>query len=110
CCVEDNACGSCCSSRKCCILDRLMGRLGGNNGCGCCEEPSCCAEPSCGVAHGCGCGNGHSAPADEAAPAPAPAPVEAKDARIRQIPPRPMADPNAAVGRQRDVVRTSFIR
>jgi hypothetical protein len=45
----------------------------------------------------------------DAAPQPA-APVEAKDARIRQIPPRPMSDPNAAVGRQRDVVRTSFTR
>ena len=43
---------------------------------------------------------------DEAAPA---APAEA-GASVRPIPPRPMADPNASIGQQRNVVRTSFLR
>jgi hypothetical protein len=46
-----------------------------------------------------------SAPA--AAPAPAPAEVSEEAA---PMPPAPAADPNAAYGRSRDVVRTSFSR
>jgi hypothetical protein len=43
---------------------------------------------------------------DEAAPD---APAEA-GAAVRPVPPRPMSDPNAAIGQSRDVVRTSFLR
>ena len=43
------------------------------------------------------------------AAAPAPAPGEA-DEEAAPMPPAPMADPNAAIGRQRDVVRASFAR
>ncbi|WP_231930753.1 hypothetical protein [Botrimarina hoheduenensis] len=50
-----------------------------------------------------------SAPATMSAPASAPAPVEAAE-EAAPMPPAPMADPNAAVGRQRDVVRVSFAR
>jgi hypothetical protein len=37
------------------------------------------------------------------------APAEA-GASVKPIPPRPMADPNASIGQQRNVVRTSFLR
>jgi hypothetical protein len=91
------------------LLDNLCGMFRGgccNHGCGCCEascccESSCCCEPSCGCGcgDGCGCGNGDH---EEAAPA------ESDSARM--MPPLPMSDPNASIGRQRDVVRTSFTR
>jgi hypothetical protein len=29
---------------------------------------------------------------------------------LRPMPPRPMSDPNASIGRSREVVRTSFTR
>jgi hypothetical protein len=82
-----------------------------SNGCGCCCEPSCCCQPSC-CCNGCGggaCGcngydNGHNG--EDEAPA---APAEA-GASVKPLPPRPMADPNAKLGQQREVVRTSFLR
>lgn len=113
CCCEEASCGcedSCCSScgcggGGCCVLDRLSGLLGGHHGCGCCEA-SCCCEPSCGCASSsCGCEGGSddaAAPAEEAAPE--------ENASARMIPPLPMADPNASISRERDVVRTSFTR
>jgi hypothetical protein len=80
--------------------------------CGC---GSSCCEPSCGCDDGCCGGCADDCCGGSVAPAPvemdaAPVPVEAKDARFRPVPPRPMADPNAAIGRQRDVLRTSFTR
>jgi hypothetical protein len=36
--------------------------------------------------------------------------VEASDSAHSPIPPIPMADPNASVGRQRNLIRTSFAR
>jgi hypothetical protein len=91
-----------------------------SNGCGCCCEASCCCEQSC-CCDSCGCGCGDEGDhcgcnggedkhegEDEGDEAPA-APAEA-GASIRPVAPRPMADPNAAIGQQREVVRTSFLR
>jgi len=86
------------------LLDGLFGMFRGRGGCGCCE-PSCCCDSGCGCGDSCGCGgysNGHG---DDVPAAPAEA-----GAQYRPIPPRPMADPNASVGYQRNVVRTSFVR
>jgi hypothetical protein len=86
------------------LLGNLCGLFKHNHGCGCCEA-SCCAEPSCGCASSsCGCEGG----SDDAAPAEEAAPEE--NASARMIPPLPMADPNASISRERDVVRTSFTR
>jgi hypothetical protein len=85
-------------------------------GCGCCCEPSCCCEQSCccnncccdtcgGNACGCNGDNGKHEDGEEAPKAPAEA-----GASVKPIPPRPMADPNASIGQQRSVVRTSFLR
>jgi hypothetical protein len=75
-------------------------------GCGCCEQ-SCGCESGC--TSGCGCNGGgekhEGAKKDEAPKAPAEA-----GASVKPVPPRPMADPNASVGQQRNVVRTSFLR
>ena len=116
CCCEEASCGcedSCCSScgckKGCGLLDGLCGMFKCNRGCGCCEssccceEASCCCEASCGCSSNCGCNGG-----DDAAPAEEAAPEE--NASARMVPPLPMADPNASVGQQRDVVRTSFTR
>jgi hypothetical protein len=107
-----NGCGSGCCNDGCGFFDGLFG-LFDCGGCGCGNG---CCEPSCGCESGCcgnGCGNGtyhhHEGgvrESDESAPA---APAEA-GASIRPIPPRPMADPSAKVARQRNVVRTSFVR
>jgi hypothetical protein len=83
-------------------------------GCGCCDTcgSSCGCEgnSSCGCnsgSSGCGCnGGGDKAEKKDEAPK---APAEA-GASVKPIPPRPMADPNASVGQQRNVVRTSFLR
>jgi hypothetical protein len=78
-------------------------------GCGCCCEQSCCCQPSC-CCNGCGgcdsCDNGHENGGEDEAPA---APAEA-GASVKPLPPRPMSDPNAQIGQQREVVRTSFLR
>jgi hypothetical protein len=105
------------------LLDSLCGMFH-SHGCGCCSccEPCCgcnscgcgcdsCGSgcSSCGGSTGCGCnGGGEKAEkkSDEKAPA---APAEA-GASVRPVAPRPMADPNASVGQQRNVVRTSFLR
>ena len=100
------------------LFDRMLG-----SGCGCCCEPSCgccekscCCEQSCGCNNGCGCdscggsdccngGEKHDGDKGDAPKAPAEA-----GASVKPIPPRPMSDPNARVGQQRNVVRTSFRR
>jgi hypothetical protein len=94
------------------LLDSLCGMFRGCGSCGCgcgCCEPSCgcnsCGCDSCGSSTGCGC-NGEKAEKHDEAPK---APAEA-GASVKPIPPRPMADPNASVGQQRNVVRTSFLR
>ena len=51
---------------------------------------------------------GEAKKADKEEKAPA-APAEA-GASARPVAPRPMADPNASIGQQRNVVRTSFLR
>jgi hypothetical protein len=102
-----NGCGSGCCNDGCGFFDGLFG-LFDCGGCG-----NGCCEPSCGC-YGNGCCNGNGTyhhegsvhEADESAPA---APAEA-GASIRPIPPRPMADPSAKVARERNVVRTSFVR
>jgi hypothetical protein len=87
------------------------GHCGCGCGCGCCEQScgcnSCgsCGCDSCGSS-GCGC-NGEKA--DKGDKHEDKAPAEA-GASVKPIPPRPMADPNASVGQQRNVVRTSFLR
>jgi hypothetical protein len=109
-----NGCGSGCCNDGCGFLDGLFG-LFDCGGCGCgngCCEASCAFDGGC-CGNGC-CGNGNGTyhheggvqETDESAPA---APAEA-GASIRPIPPRPMADPSAKVARQRNVVRTSFVR
>jgi hypothetical protein len=78
-------------------------------GCGCCEQSCGCNSCGCdsGCTSGCGCnGGGEKSEKKESAPK---APAEA-GASVKPIPPRPMADPNASVGQQRNVVRTSFLR
>jgi hypothetical protein len=111
CCGCENGCGSGCCNDGCGFFDGLFG-LFDCGGCGCgngCCEPSCCCESGC-VGNGCSNGTYHHEggvqQSDESAPA---APAEA-GASIRPIPPRPMADPSAKVARQRNVVRTSFVR
>ena len=88
---ENSCCNSCCSGGGCCILDKLCGCF---HGCGCGESHSSC-----------GCNGGASEKKDEAPKAPAEA-----GASVKPVAPRPMADPNASVGQQRNVVRTSFLR
>ena len=89
----DDGCG-----HRCCLFNLFHK----HNDC-CCEE-TCGCEASCGCASSsCGCDGGDSsAPAEEAAPE--------ESASARMVPPLPMADPNASVGQQRNVVRTSFTR
>jgi hypothetical protein len=83
-----------------------MFRCGG--GCGCCNSCGCCDSCGDSCGGGCGCGGDNGGEKhEEAAPA---APAEAGASMIRPIPPRPMSDPNASVGHQRNVVRTSFVR
>jgi len=84
-------------------------------GCGCgCGCGDSCGGSSCGCDSGsssCGCnGGGESSHHEKGDSDKAPkAPAEA-GASVKPIPPRPMADPNASIGQQRSVVRTSFIR
>jgi hypothetical protein len=82
-------------------------------GCGCCCEQSCgcnnCGCESCGSSN-CGCnGEAHEKSEKGEKEEGHKAPAEA-GASVKPIPPRPMADPNASVGQQRSVVRTSFLR
>ena len=117
CCVAEPSCGCdpccdpCCEPRRCRLLDGLKGLFHRHRGgccepsC-CCEEPSCCCEePSCCATDTC-CG---SSSYDAGVPTSAPAPVEVSE-EAAPMPPAPASDPNASVGRQRDVVRASFSR
>jgi hypothetical protein len=82
-----------------------------HGGCGCCGCCETCGS-SCGCESGsssCGCnGGGETKEKSDSDKAPK-APAEA-GASVKPIPPRPMSDPNASVGQQRNVVRTSFLR
>jgi hypothetical protein len=81
-------------------------------GCGC----GCGCEQSCGC-NSCGCDSCNSGCSScngggekkEGGEKEEHKPSEA-GASLKPIPPRPMADPNASVGQQRNVVRTSFLR
>jgi hypothetical protein len=91
------------------LLNSLCGMFRCHSGCGCCDT---CGS-SCGCDSGsssCGCNGGggeaHEKGDSDKAPK---APAEA-GASVKPIPPRPMADPNASIGQQRNVVRTSFLR
>jgi hypothetical protein len=96
------------------LLDRVCGMFRCNScGCGCCCEPACgcnsCGCDSCGNGGCDGCNGGDAGHESEGEDKPEAAPAEA-GASVKPIPPRPMADPNASVGQQRSVVRTSFLR
>ena len=112
-CGCDSCCNSCCCQRKCCLTnlcDNLCGMFKCHScGCGCCDPcGSTCGSCGCesGSTSSCGCNGGDKAEKKESAPK---APAEA-GASVKPIAPRPMADPNASVGQQRNVVRTSFLR
>jgi hypothetical protein len=94
------------------LLDGLCGMFNGG-GCCCGHSHGCCdagCGDSCGGCNGGGCNGGGEYHGGEEADEPAPAAPAEAAASIRPIPPRPMSDPNARVARQRNVVRTSFVR
>jgi hypothetical protein len=83
-------------------------------GCGCgCEQSCGCNSGGCGcgesTSSSCGCNGGGGESKHESKESAPKAPAEA-GASVKPIAPRPMADPNASVGQQRNVVRTSFLR